>query len=152
MLPRNDERVLTDTQVPAETGRIRHLVRQGIRFGLVGVFSTIMHVVIFILCIELLRMQPFWANFPAFSFAFTVGFIGHFSWTFSHATSSSSRRGRLRALVRFAAVSGTGLILNAAIVFAVVNISGLPYMYAVGLMVTLVPAVVFVLSRQWAFT
>jgi putative flippase GtrA len=96
-------------------------------------------------------MQPFLANFPAFCIAFAFGFTGHFSWTFSNTAGVSSKRNRTRALVRFAAVSGIGLSMNAAIVFMIVNVSGLPYLYAVALMISVVPVTLFFLSRQWAF-
>lgn len=130
---------------------MRHLVRQGLRFGVVGAVSTITHVGVFILCIEAFGTQPILANIPAFVVALVVGFTGHFSWTFPKSTNASSAHARLRALVRFAAVAGIGLALNATVVFSIVNVWGLPYLYAVALMVTLVPILLFFLNRHWAF-
>ena len=55
-------------------------------------------------------------------------------------------------LFKFTLVSVTGLGLNTLAVYLVVNLLGQPYPYAVLLMVTGVPVVVFLMQKFWTFT
>ena len=126
------------------------LLAQGLRFGLIGAISTLVHISAFVFCIELLQIRPFIANFSAFGIAVLIGFVGHFSWTFKHHT-QADRRKWMPALIRFVIVSLIGLGLNSMIVYGVVDMSHLSYVYAIVLMLTITPAVVFVLSKLWAF-
>jgi hypothetical protein len=48
-------------------------------------------------------------------------------------------------------VSLAGLALNSLAVYVVVHVLAMPYVYAIALMVTVVPVGTFVLSRSWAF-
>ena len=123
---------------------------QGLRFGLIGGIATIVHIGIFTLCIEILGVRPFVANFPAFSIAVLVSFAGHFSWTFKHHD-EHDRKEWMPALVKFIVVALLGLGMNSVIVYGVVNVAQLPYWYAIVLMVTVTPLAVFVLSKLWAF-
>ena len=109
------------------------LIAQGFRFGLIGIVATFVHVLVFISCIELLGIEPLWANFPAFSVAIIVGFIGHFSWTFKQHKPANESVWSAQ-LVKFVIVSLFGFGLNSAIVFLIVNLLHLPYWYAVLLM------------------
>ena len=124
---------------------------QLMRFGVVGLFATGVHVLVFIGCIEILKIEPLWANFPAFLCAVVTGFVGHFTWTFRmhHRAQPSHWRG---PLFKFTLVSVTGLGLNTLAVYLVVNLLGQPYPYAVLLMVTVVPVVVFLMQKFWTFT
>lgn len=126
------------------------LVVQGLRFGLVGGMSTLVHISVFVFCIELLHIRPFIANFPAFGIAVMVGFIGHFSWTFRHHN-RDERREWMPALIKFAVVSLIGLGINSMIVYGIVDMAHLQYAYAIVLMLTVTPALVFILSKLWAF-
>jgi putative flippase GtrA len=126
------------------------LLAQGMRFGIVGLLATGVHVLIFIGCIEILDIAPLWANFPAFLVALITGFIGHFSWTF-RAQQRESGNNWKPVLFKFTLVSFVGLGLNTLVVYLVVNLLGHPYPHAVLLMVTVVPATLFLLQKFWAF-
>lgn len=127
------------------------VARQGLKFGVVGIAATITHVVAFIVWIELYGMAPLWANAAAFCVAVTVGFIGHFFWTFrEHYVDESG--GWRAALLKFIVVSLVGLGLNSLAVYLVVNILFMSYWYAIILIVTAVPAGVFLMSKFWAFS
>ena len=138
------------TETPTVGVRLRLLLVQGLKFGIVGGLATAVHLVLFVLCIELAGMQPFWANFPAFAVAVAVGFTGHFLWTFRHR----DRAGTISwtpVFVRFAVTAALGLLLNSLIVYGVVDAFGLGYGYAAVLMATLTPATVFTASKFWVF-
>lgn len=142
-------------QQPVEHTRqvspLLQLLAQGLRFGIVGLLATGVHVLVFVGCIELLHMAPLWANFPAFLVALLSGFVGHFTWTFRMHERGLQDNWKA-ALLKFLTVSVFGLGLNTLVVFLVVNLSGLPYPYAVLLMVTVVPATMFVLQKYWTFS
>jgi putative flippase GtrA len=129
------------------------IIVQGLRFGAVGGLSTFTHVFFFMLGIEWLGLWPLWSNLLAFGVAVIVSFSGHFYWTFRVQTESRTARAvpARAAFLRFLAVALTGLVLNSLAVYAVVNVLGLPYAYAIVLMLTAVPASTFMLSKFWAF-
>jgi len=126
------------------------LLVQGLKFGAVGVLATGVHLSSFALCIELAGMRPFWANFPAFALALAVGFAGHLRWTFRKQGRAAAGPWPL-AFVKFASTAVLGLALNSLIVFGTVDALGLSYVYAMILMATVTPGVVFSLSKFWAF-
>ena len=128
----------------------RRLLVQGLKFGTVGGLATAVHLSLFVLCIELAGMQPFWANFPAFAVALVIGFAGHLRWTFPHQDRTGTNSWPL-PFVKFAATAVFGLLLNSLIVFGIVDTFGLGYGYAMTLMATVTPGAVFTLSKFWAF-
>jgi putative flippase GtrA len=132
--------------IPGGTGAA--LVTQYLRFGIVGLGATLTHALIFVTAIELAGMAPLLANLVAFGIAVLVSFFGHCHWTFRRAGAAGPG---VRALVRFVVVALTGLLLNSLIVYGIVHLLGWPYPIALLLMVSLVPLVVFALSRAWAF-
>jgi len=127
------------------------LLIQGMRFGIVGLLATGVHVLVFVGCIEILDIAPLWANFPAFLVALATGFIGHFTWTF-RMHQRSLQDDWSAALPKYLLVSFIGLGLNTLVVYIVVNFLGHPYSHALVLMVTVVPATIFVLQKYWTFT
>ena len=54
-------------------------------------------------------------------------------------------------LPRFAVVAVAGLLLNVSITYAVVDVGGYWYGYALLAVVTVVPLLTFLLSRFWVF-
>lgn len=116
-----------------------------------GITATAVHAVLFVLAIELLALAPMLANLVAFMVALGVSFLGHFHWTFRPEGAAPARRGSGGALARFLVVALIGLALNSAVVYVVIDRLGWPYQVALVLMVSAVPAVVFVLSKLWAF-
>lgn len=128
----------------------RRLLVQGLKFGAVGGIATAVHLLLFVLCIELVGMPPFWANFPAFAVALVVGFVGHLGWTFRHRDGSGTSS-RAHSFLKFAATAAFGLLLNSLIVFGIVDTFDFAYGYAMALMATVTPVAVFTLSKFWAF-
>lgn len=126
------------------------LLRPVMRFGLVGVAATVVHMVGFALFIEIFHIWAVAANVLAYCVAFLVSFTGHYGWSFREQTRSPDVPWR-RSVVRFLAVSMFGLILNTAQVALIVDILGLHYWVAIASMVVVTTSAVFLLSRFWAF-
>lgn len=123
----------------------RYLSVQALRFALVGGGATVTHVAVALLLAEAGGWTPLWANFVAFCCAFSVSYRGNHGWTFE-------KRGAHRHhFPRFAVVALLGLALNQSIVAFVVEGLGWSYRLALALVVLMVPAVTFVLSRWWVF-
>jgi putative flippase GtrA len=120
-------------------------MRSIVAFVFVGGLTTGVHVAVGLICNQWFGLSPFNANLVAFAFGFFVSYFGHRSVTFRS-------RGRVsRSMPRFFAIAATNLFLNQAIVYSVVNILHRPYWLALAVMVLVVPAFTYVLSRIWAF-
>lgn len=115
------------------------------RFAVIGLIATGVHLTIAGFSHYSLGMTPLVANFVAFLFAFGVSFTGHYFWTFNQANSIR------QAMTRFFLVAITGLAINQAIVWLVVNIMGQSFLLAMALAVLIIPAASFVSSKFWAF-
>jgi len=123
--------------------------RELLAFGGVGVIATLIHVTVFSLVLESTSASPLQANMLAFVLAFLFSFAGHYRVTFTTATRQNPDvRG---ALLRFLVVALLGLTLNSGVVYVTTSILALHYFYAVALMVTMVPACIYLLSKYWAF-
>ncbi|MCP4284330.1 MAG: GtrA family protein [Gammaproteobacteria bacterium] len=128
-----------------------HLLRQIVRFGLVGGLATLVHVGAFLSLADGIGFYPQAANLLAWVAAFVISFCGHFLWTFRENFVGTQRRAA-DALVRFLGVSLLGLGLNSGIVMVMVGILRTSNGSAALLMATLVPALLFVINRYWAFS
>jgi putative flippase GtrA len=128
-----------------------HLALQYARFGTVGLAAAAIHVSMFTAFIELAGFVPIAANFVAFGIAVLVSFFGHFLWTFRSQTASGGWKRQRTAFSKFIIVALTGLALNSLAVYVVVNHLAWPYQYAIVLMLSVVPLVVFALNKFWAF-
>jgi putative flippase GtrA len=126
------------------------LIQQGGKFGIVGMLATATHVGLMIVLVEWFGWRPLIANFGAFAVAFFVSFLGHYRWTFADQSSAGPNSWR-GALARFLVVSFTGLALNSLAVFLVVDLLHVSYVYALAIMVSVVPATLFVIGKFWAF-
>ncbi|MFQ5567187.1 MAG: GtrA family protein [Paracoccaceae bacterium] len=118
--------------------------RQLSRFGFVGVIATAVHVCVGLGLHEGAGMPPLWANLIAFCCALGVSFFGQTRLTFPDSTADGS------AFVRFSIVAVSGLALNQSIVWLVTSLFGGPYWLALGIIVSTVPGITFLLLKFWA--
>lgn len=116
-----------------------------------GLTATAVHALVFVIAIEAFAIRPMLANLVAFAVALAVSFLGHFHWTFRPEGPVPPRRQSGAALARFLVVAMIGFALNSAVIYVVVDLLRWPYQVALALMVSFVPAVVFGLSKLWAF-
>jgi len=123
----------------------RRLFGQVLRFGAVGAAASATHVAVALILIEQVGLPIMTANGLAFAVAVLLSYIGNHSWTFARAGNHE------RHLPRFIAVSLAGFAVNQAIVFATVRLAGLPYIVGILIVILVVPAFTFLLSRSWAF-
>lgn len=121
------------------------MLRQALKFGVVGLLATAVHVMVGVLLIGLGWSAAF-ANPAAFATAFLVSFVGHFYVSFADQNSP-----KWQALRRFALVACLGFLCNQAILASVLATGFVPAAFALALSTLFAAAVTFVLSRRWAF-
>lgn len=119
------------------------VARQLLRFAVVGVLLTIVHVVVCILLIEIAGAGSVSANAVAFVVATLLGYVVNTRWSFASPLSR-------RAFQRYAVVAGSGFVLTVAISALIARL-GLPYGAAITLIVTVVPLLSFGLHRFWTY-
>ena len=114
-------------------------------FGVFGVLTTAIHVAVFTALVEILRVPPVLAAAPSFAVAVLVSYFCNRRWTFR------SQGGHDTCLPRFMLVALGGLLANVAITYLVVNLLGLRYGVALGIVITVIPVFTYVVNRRWTF-
>jgi len=122
---------------------MRHLSRQGLRFALVGVASTGLHVVVASALIELAELRAGAANGVAFTIATLASYVLNSGWTFETQLA-------VTRLLRFGIVSVAGLTLTVAITTAMQR-AGYHYLVGIAVVVTTVPVLTFFSHRMWTY-
>jgi putative flippase GtrA len=133
-----------------ETMRASGLLGQLIRFGIVGVISSLIYSGVYLWLAHRYFPGPMaFAGVPfAFAIAVSVGFPLHSLWSFKgHGTRENSGRQHLK----FVIVQGSGLLLNLGFTWVMTDLMRLPEWTPLVPAVTLIPLVTFWINRQWVF-
>jgi len=133
-------------RLPEAPRRHHKLRRQVLSFALIGIVATLTHASIVLLLVEGRVLGPFAANMIAFSTALFVTYVGNHRWTFG-LTGAHQRH-----FPRFVVIALLGLALNQGIVYLVVDVLTWDYRIGLALVVSVVPAITFLLNRGWAFS
>lgn len=118
---------------------------QFIRFGLVGVVSTLTHIGTLVLLVELIKLTPILASTIGFILAVIVSYFLNYRFTFRAQGAHTSY------FPKYVLVCIIGFILNTGIMYLTIEI--LKWWYVAGQICTLmvVPISNFTLNRFWAF-
>ncbi len=119
-------------------------VGRWLRFGVVGVTATAVHMGVAVATVEAGGAHPQVANMLGFAVAFVVSYLGQRYFTFGSDQAHSV------ALVRFAVVAGTGALVNLLVSGALLKL-GLYYAVAIFIGLSVAAVVNYQLNRQWAF-
>jgi putative flippase GtrA len=119
------------------------VLKQFSRFGIIGVITTVTHVIVAIGLIELFQTHPVPANGLAFISANLLSYFANTLWSFN-------QRPGLQSFRRFVLVSLLGFCLTLAITTAVAA-AGLPYQLGIGLVVLLLPVMSFCAHALWTY-
>lgn len=119
------------------------MIRQLMRFGVVGVAAMAVHWAVVALLVPL-GSEPLLANIVAFAVAFNVSYAGHRHWTFAATNAAHS------TFKRFLGVALLSFALNEALYYMLLK-AGMEYRVALLVVLIAVAALTFVLSRFWAF-
>jgi putative flippase GtrA len=121
------------------------MIGKVLRFGVSGGLATAVHVSVFVAVVEWLGVRAVVAAGVAFTVALLVSYGMNYHWTFS---ASGPHR---VMLPRFVMVAVLGLLLNLGITYAMVDMAGYWYGYALMLIVLIVPLMTFIFSQRWVF-
>lgn len=121
------------------------LLRTGIAYGLVGGAGFLAYLLLFAGLVELGGSPPAVAAAVAFVPVLLAIYY------LNHRVVFQSRRSHREALLRYAAVTGFGFVINVGAIYVGSELLGWWYGYAQLLSCVLVPVSNFLLSRAWAF-
>jgi putative flippase GtrA len=124
----------------------RELIGQLIRFGLVGLGSTLLYAAVY-WPLATYVMWPVFAVIIAFIVAVTAGFFGHSRWSFKGHGKVEDNKTK----VQFFAVQTFGFILNAAFTFIATDLLHGPTWWPLVPAVLITPFATFFLNRLWVF-
>lgn len=119
--------------------------RQLLRFGMVGLLATFVHMMIGFLLIQS-TWHPLLANLLAFTIAFVVSFIGHLGFSFADQEVSPSS-----ALWKFALVALIGFAFNEVLLIMLLSEGDLSDTVSLWISTGSAAVLTFALSRLWAF-
>lgn len=119
--------------------------KQLLKFGMVGVMATFVHMVIGYLLIQA-GWHPLFANMLAFAIAFLVSFAGHLGFSFS----DQDVRPRT-ALRRFSVVALIGFGCNQALLVVLLLQGSVSHTVALWVSTGCAAILTFILSKIWAF-
>lgn len=121
------------------------MLGQLLRFGLVGILATIVHMIIGFLLIQA-GWHPMLANTCAFIIAFFVSFVGHLGFSFADQKTSFSR-----SLSRFVVVGLFGFSVNQLILAVLIALALTTDTVSLLISTSCAAFVTFGLSKVWAF-
>mgnify|MGYP001953645152 CR=1 FL=1 len=121
------------------------VVKQIIRYAFIGGLGTLFYIGVLMILVEFFNFQPIFASIIGFFCLVLVVYLPNYLWVFE------SNRAHHSSFSRFVIVAGVGLLANAGVMYAVVNIIGLSYMWGVLGATAVVPPVNFLLNMYWTF-
>ena len=131
-----------------EDGAVAVLLGQLFRFGLVGVFLTILYAVIY-WPLATYVIHPVAAVVIAFAIAVSVGYVLHSRWSF-RGHGKPSEGGRMQA--KFLTVQTVGMLLNAIFTWILTGpLFDGPTWWPLVPAVLVTPLATFLLNRYWVF-
>jgi len=116
-----------------------------LRFATVGIISTLVHGGVLMAMVESDILAATYANLCAFTVAFLTSYLGHYHWTYK------ADQPHLPTATKFVVTAIGGLLLNYLIFLVMVDILELHYLWAFGLVVTVIPSLTYVMHKGWAF-
>lgn len=112
----------------------------------VGAMAAAVHYVVALLA-HAAGYTPGSANWLGFMCAFPVSYLGHRRWSFS-----GTRARHRQAFGRFFVVALLGFFANQALLWALLQLTWLPFWLSLALVMVLVALGTWLLSRFWAFS
>lgn len=116
-----------------------------LRFGLVGLLSTTVHIAIVWLLLTRSNIAPIVTNTFAFLSAFGFSFVGNYIWTFR-----SPGRPR-RAILRFFVIAVSAFAVNTLLLAFLLYGNWFSPVASAVFSASIVPLISYVASRLWAF-
>lgn len=117
-----------------------------LRYGVVGLLGTVLHLALLMVFVEVFQWHPVAGSAAGFVVVLVVSYYLNKYWTFNEKNPASAKQ-----FTRFAVVSSSGLLWNAAIMYIGVEVLAIPYIAAQSAVILVVPVHNYVLNRRWTF-
>lgn len=114
-------------------------------FALVGALAALVHYAVAVGC-HAFGLLPTPSNVFGFCCAFPVSYFGHRYWSFQ-----ATQVPHIQALPRFLMVALLGFSGNQTLLLLGLHYTSAPFWLVLGVVMVLIAAMTFVLSRYWAF-
>ncbi|WP_374019214.1 GtrA family protein [Paenibacillus thiaminolyticus] len=121
------------------------MVKKMMKYGVVGVLGTLLHVGVLVLLVEWLGLNPIISSAIGFLLVLIVSYILNLLWTFGET------RGGRSAFIKYAVVSSVGLLMNTGVMYVAVEWMRWPYVLGQLLVIFVVPPINFLLNYYWTF-
>jgi putative flippase GtrA len=115
-------------------------------FTVVGALAGIVHYVVAVGLEAGISLHPGWANVCGFLCAFPVSYMGHRKFSFARINTTHQQ-----ALPRFLLVACGGFLENQFLLLSGLKLLAWPFWIILGIVMVLVAATTYTLSRFWAF-
>lgn len=123
--------------------------KQGLFFLFIGGMAAFVHFLSLLFFVQILEIQPNFANIYAFLIAFCCGFIGHLNFTFKIKEQTKRWKSKLG---KWFLSSIFGFMLNQIIFVCGTHLFGEQYYVLIWIVATgLVTMMTFLLAKFWAF-
>lgn len=116
-------------------------------FACIGALAALVHYVVAVGLESYLNLQPSWANIAGFVCAFPVSYIGHRTLSFPGLNQAHQH-----TLPRFLSVAVFGFLANQTLVLLSLRYTALPFWLILAIVMVMVAASTYLLSRYWAFS
>ena len=116
-----------------------------LRFGVVGIAATLVHVGVLTFGVEAIGVRPTLMNGVAFLMAVLVTYFGQSIWVFRNPVFNIFRMGK------FIVVALTGLLANLVIMVLAVDFFRMHYLLGVVVALIVVPTQTLLINKFWIF-
>lgn len=126
--------------------KIKGIIRNFVKYGMVGVIGTVVHTAILTLCVELLDIRAIYSTILGFIGSLVLSYKLNSIWTFKENNNTSF------SFLKYLVVCLSGLLINVLIMFLTVDVFHSSYIIGQGIAIIVVPIFNFTLSQYWAFS
>lgn len=119
---------------------------QFVRFGIVGVANTFVHLAVYSTLVVLVHVPYLWANVVAFAVATVNSYYFNRSWTFRSAEQLWHKEAG-----KFLAVSGLGFLMNELLLWTFVRHGGWSKIWGEGAAILIVLGWNYAANKWWTF-
>ena len=121
------------------------MMRRVVRYGVAGVFATVLYLVVTWALVEVGALAPVVAAAVATGVVIISSYIVNRAWVFTTDRSHAS------AFSRFVVASALSMSLNTGLMYLAVQVLGWRYWIGLGLATLVVPPTNFVINQFWSF-
>lgn len=119
--------------------------KQLLPFAAVGILSTVIHIALVSVIVNLVLFKPLMANIIAYSLTVNISYLGHKYITFAGLDANKSLR-----LPHFLLISVTAFMLNEFLYFLFLHYTPINYFFSLIIVIGLVAIFTFFASKWWA--